>query len=158
MTTSSDGFARAWDIREACLKRYGAVVGKRPEYRLRLTEKEKKAEKQSESTLGRPTESRSETLLPPLPVRENAAASPAARAPNAQQPANASGPSPGRLVVPPLPAAVPPLPGAGAAQPAQNGNAAQGGNGNANENIVPGQFVFNDEINIYGFFFALFFG
>lgn len=34
VTAGADGLARTWDIREACLKRYGRWVGKRPEYRL----------------------------------------------------------------------------------------------------------------------------
>lgn len=41
VTTGEDGFARSWDIREAALKRYGTIVGKRPEYMLKLTEGEK---------------------------------------------------------------------------------------------------------------------
>ena len=32
VTTSADGLARTWDIRQACLKRYGKYIGKRPEY------------------------------------------------------------------------------------------------------------------------------
>jgi WD40 repeat protein len=39
VTTSVDGFARVWDIREACVKRYGKVIGKRPEYQLKIMDK-----------------------------------------------------------------------------------------------------------------------
>lgn len=34
VTAGGDGLARSWDIRDACLKRYGKIIGKRPEYRL----------------------------------------------------------------------------------------------------------------------------
>jgi hypothetical protein len=127
VTTGSDGFARMWDVREATLKRYGAIVGKRAEYRLRLTEKEKKADKkqvESQHPSG-PVD-----LLPPLPVRGNEPAVPplaAVAAENVDPPA---------LVVPPLPDAVPPLPGA---EPAQADA--------VNEDIAPGQFVANDIID-----------
>ena len=36
VTTSADGLARIWDIREACLNRYGNLVRKRAEYSLKL--------------------------------------------------------------------------------------------------------------------------
>jgi WD40 repeat protein len=32
VTTSADGLARTWDVRKACLQRYGNIVGRRPEY------------------------------------------------------------------------------------------------------------------------------
>jgi hypothetical protein len=136
VTTGSDGFARMWDVREATLKRYGAIVGKRAEYRLRLTEKEKKAdEEQVESQHPARAASGPADLLPPLPVRGNELAAPpqaAVAAENVDPPA---------LVVPPLPDAVPPLPGAEPAHP----NAALA---NAlNEDIAPGQFVANDIID-----------
>lgn len=136
MTTGSDGFARMWDVREATLKRYGAIVGKRAEYRLRLTEKEKQADKQQvESQHPARAASGPVAPLPPLPVRGNEGAAPPLA------PVAAANVDPPPLVVPPLPDAVPPLPGAQPAQP----NAAQA---NAlNEDIVPGQFVANDIID-----------
>ncbi|MGK3749150.1 MAG: WD40 repeat protein [Bacillariaceae sp.] len=44
VSTGSDGFARVWDIREACLKRYSNMVGQREEYNSRLTDEEKNAQ------------------------------------------------------------------------------------------------------------------
>lgn len=134
MTTGSDGFARMWDIREATLKRYGAIIGKRAEYRLHLTEKEKKADKeQVESQHPAHAASGPVNILPPLPVRGNEAAAPPPAAAVAVAAENIEPPA---LVVPPLPDAVPPLPGPESAQ----ANA-------ANENIAPGQFVANDIID-----------
>ena len=70
VSTASDGFARVWDIREACLKRYGNMVGQRAEYNLRLTNEEKKAKDESQKDSQRATEkSFVPDLLPPLPVR-----------------------------------------------------------------------------------------
>lgn len=131
------------------MKRYGAVVGKRQEYRLRLTASEKK--EQTERRTEGLTQNNPETLLPPLPIREGEAAlppvpplppPPAAMpgAASAQQLSPGAGTSsPGRVIVPPLPPAVPPLPGAGA-EPGAAQN--EGENNNA-----PGQFVFNDKID-----------
>lgn len=132
VTTGVDGFARHWDIREACLKRYGAIVGKRDEYRLRLTETEK-AVFGVEGNDADSTRSRTESLLPPLPIREGAR-----DAPGTSQNDNANAASSGRLIVPPLPAGVRPLAGVD-----QNGDAT-----GENENIdAPGQFVANDLID-----------
>jgi hypothetical protein len=115
---------------------------------LRLTASEKKAERERGNDIL--TQSRSETLLPPLPplpMREDAAVPSASAVPSAasgqQTSASADAPSQGRVIVPPLPAAVPPLPGAGAEPSAQNA-AAPARDGDENNNIVPGQFVFND--------------
>ena len=44
VSTGSDGFARVWDVREACLKRYSNIVSQREEYNSRLTNEEKKAQ------------------------------------------------------------------------------------------------------------------
>ena len=139
ISTGSDGYARIWDIREACLKRYGSVVGKRKEYRLQLTDSEK--ESQMESRSNSIAESRPENLLPPLPLREGAVAGAAT-----VSIALASAPSQARVAVPPLPAAVPLLSGAGGDANVPNQNAASGVN-NENNNVVPGQFVANDEID-----------
>jgi hypothetical protein len=147
------------------VKRYGALIGKREEYRLRLTDSEKKAINRESGTESRPeavvpplpvregvtapaapnTESRPEAIVPPLPVREGVTAptapnleSPQPHAGSGQQPNDSAGePSQGGVIVPPLPAAVPPLPGA------QN-NAGVAQNGDGNNSAAPGQFVAND--------------
>jgi WD40 repeat protein len=36
VTTGADGLARTWDIREACLQRYGSTIGDRSEYTLKV--------------------------------------------------------------------------------------------------------------------------
>eukprot|EP00980_Cylindrotheca_fusiformis_P006269 scaffold1340_cov122-Cylindrotheca_fusiformis.AAC.12 len=137
VSTGSDGYARQWDIREACLKRYGRIIGKREEYRLRLTPQEKSAQ-YSESPSNSVPRSDTQRILPPLPLREADITAPAP-APGASAGAalatNAVS-SPVEVVVPPLPAAVPPLPGPGAPN-----------NEAANNNHAPGQFVANDLID-----------
>lgn len=40
ITAAADGLARVWDVREACLKRYGRVIGSRPEYQLQPIDNE----------------------------------------------------------------------------------------------------------------------
>ena len=40
VTTGADGLARTWDVREACLKRYGHMIGNRLEYCLRVNGKD----------------------------------------------------------------------------------------------------------------------
>ena len=144
VSTGSDGFARMWDIREACIKRYGTHVGKRPEYRLDLTEEEKKEEEEHQGTEQSAVNNQPAALLPPLPVRGDlpSGAAPAAAAglESAQQNQNENAAAPAGsdsgIVVPPLPAAVPPLPG----HEAPNANP-------QNEISPPGQFVANDEID-----------
>mmetsp|Transcript_9846 Transcript_9846/g.23194 ORF Transcript_9846/g.23194 Transcript_9846/m.23194 type:complete len:2231 (+) Transcript_9846:109-6801(+) len=139
VSTGSDGYARQWDVRQACLKRYGRLVGKREEYRLRLNAQEKAAE-DTRRRSDKSFQIRSPALLPPLPVREGAAPPAAAPAPApVPQPAarenNQMVSPPGRVVVPPLPADVPPLPGMGGNNAGQN---------NGDDDNTPGQFVAND--------------
>jgi WD40 repeat protein len=134
VSTGSDGYARQWDIREACLKRYGKIVGKREEYRLRLTTREQVVD-DAERKNNHISHAPSENLLPPLPVREGAVVNAAALAPGRSQ--NIIAASPDRVVVPALPAGVPPLPG-------QNLAAAASQNGDGSINQAPGQFVAND--------------
>ncbi|CAJ1969682.1 unnamed protein product [Cylindrotheca closterium] len=174
VSTGSDGYARQWDVRQACLKRYGRVVGKREEYRLRLNAREKEAE-DTRRRSGNTFQIRSPALLPPLPVREGAPApAPApAVAPSPQAAAretNQRASPTGRVVVPPLPADVPPLPAAAAPQPVARENnqmasppgrvvvpplpanvpplPGMGGNNagqnNGDDDNTPGQFVAND--------------
>eukprot|EP00934_Nitzschia_sp_Nitz4_P007938 Nitzschia sp. Nitz4//scaffold221_size33835//940//7855//NITZ4_007849-RA/size33835-augustus-gene-0.0-mRNA-1//1//CDS//3329542551//7928//frame0 len=128
ISTSADGFARVWDVREACLKRYNAHVGKRPEYRLRLLESEKKRMEDENPTTGGHFKDPPRPPLPPAPL------------PNPGIEGEGPRPANAELVVPPLPPAVPPLPGNALPPP----NAPQ----NQNENIPPpGQFVANDLID-----------
>lgn len=128
MTTGTDGLARTWDIREACLKRYGKMIGKRPEYRVQLTEEERQTTRQNDedsSLVQQPSSGN----LPPLPVRQiGVDNSNAERAP--QPPA-----------APPIPP--PPLPPAGGAAVQQNEESAE----NAGETIEAGRFVANDAID-----------
>lgn len=143
VSTGSDGFARLWDIREACLKRYGAYVGDRPEYQLALTDLEMQG-LQCERKQSLPIDIEG-TPLPAIPPRQ-ALLSPGQNATNDnEQHANTSSRNQDiaslaetgtGLVVPPLPAAVPPLPGDVAPNDAQIGG-----------NAPPGQFVANDEID-----------
>ena len=125
-----------WDIREATLKRYGAIVGKRPEYNLRLTEKEKKI--QEDQAAPRPLTRRNnmENILPPLPSAPPVDSTVAS--------ANNLEPRPqlGELVIPPLPPEVPPLPGAMPMN--RDGETERQRDEEENNNIVPGQFVAND--------------
>ena len=48
VTAGADGYARSWDIREACRIRYGAFVGKRSEYKLRKNEDDETHEQEVE--------------------------------------------------------------------------------------------------------------
>lgn len=139
ISTGSDGFARIWDIREACLKRYGAQVGKRPEYCLKLTAQEKTEIQIQEGSIS-PGEG-TNTPLPEIPA-EGSIPGPSGTIVGYQNQSETLGVNqelPG-LIVPPLPAAVPPLPGDAMA-------AGVGGNNGQGENIAPGQFVANDEMD-----------
>ncbi len=141
VSTGSDGFARLWDIREACLKRYGAHVGKRQEYQLNFTEDEKQTlEPRDKQLLSNDI---GKTPLPAIPVRNTLSSSRTVFAHGHESHGSQSTRNHdygdelgGGLVVPPLPAAVPPLPQDLAA------NNAQG-----DQNLSPGQFVANDEID-----------
>lgn len=149
-TIGSDGVTRAWDIRDACLNRYGSQLGHRAEYKLQLTDEEEKvldALQQGDSLRlnaadrtnavagvlsplpGLPGEGTpgGAPLLPPLlPPPLTAAAS--------------GGVARNGIVVPPLPAAVPPL-GEGADA---NEGVANLGNGNQPGH---GAFVANDTMD-----------
>ena len=155
VTTSSDGFARVWDIREACLKRYPAHVGKRAEYKLDLTDSEMKEERDHDNA-HTPTKQvnggESANILPPLPRRDGTAGSETANgilgSPQIDRAARSQS---NGIVVPPLPAAVPPLPGAeadGAVAGGENNNANPGDQNNAIQQDIPlGQFVPNETID-----------
>ena len=125
VTTGMDGMARIWDIREAALKRYGVVIGKRLDYTLPLTASEK------ENGTGCQKSSEADTLepaaLPPLPVREQ----------QAQGQENQPVADPAAAV------ALPVAPGA----PAAGGDQIQQEVNNLNANIAAGIFVFNDTID-----------
>lgn len=121
VTTAADGLARTWDIREACLKRYGGVIGKRPEYRRREKQGVLAAET-SDALVG------SALRAPPLPLRDGQ---------------GGDAPSAGAAVaLPPLPAAA----AAVAAPPVAAGQGEAAGQGNQNE-INPGAFVANATID-----------
>lgn len=63
VTAGGDGVARSWDFREACLKRYSKVVGRRPEYRLNTAHVDATADSVVR------TEPLASTIeLPPLPT------------------------------------------------------------------------------------------
>jgi WD40 repeat protein len=140
VTAGHDGFARTWDIREAALKRNGAVIGKRPEYSLKLTDEEKETNLQLRRGMQQAPESGNSVSLPPLPERP------------ANPPANAADggpvpdvPMPDQAPVPPapplpLPPAAPPVEGE-----AQNNGEAD--DNSSNNNIAPGRFVANDMID-----------
>jgi len=100
-TTAEDGFARTWDIREAALKRYRRVVGKRPEYTLKLTAEEKRCTSKQKSENELDVTNVSNVVPPPLPERQN------------QPPHNVEAP------VPPLPENAPLVVQAAAALPDQ---------------------------------------
>lgn len=65
VTAGADGYARCWDIREACLIRYGGVIGKRFEYKRR--KEEAKPSEKPEELLERAE--REGVSLPPIPAR-----------------------------------------------------------------------------------------
>jgi WD40 repeat protein len=143
LSTGSDGYARQWDVREACLKRCGRIVGRREEYRLLLTASEKVVQ-DSERRRNNVSQARTESLLPPIPVREAdtvAAPAPAASAHSG----NPSDPSPVRVIIPPLLAGVPPLPGSDQNNAERNAGGPE--NEDADNNQAPGQFVANDLID-----------
>ena len=165
VSTGSDGFARVWDIREACLKRYANMVSQRGEYNLRLTIEEK-ARNEIRKVSNAGSEKSSVPDLPPLPVRRlsmSTPASPAVASNNAapsetegsgaaassEQPSslqdddNNGNNNENGIIVPPLPPAVPPL-GQGVDGGNQNGG---GRNDDTDDGIAPGQFVTNDLID-----------
>jgi WD40 repeat protein len=120
VTTGADGLARTWDIREACLKRYGGLIGKRPEYQRRLTEKERSAAQQSAEMTVATSEAGGAVVLPPIPVRQNDSE-------------NGNDRAVGQLPLPPLP----PPPGVAGGQNHIAGGLAEN----------PGAFVANDAID-----------
>ncbi len=143
ISTGSDGFARIWDVREACLQRYGSSVGKRPEYRLKLVDDEKSRLQALEGSTA--STEYVDATLPAIPARLSLPV-PMDRLAGDLGNASQNGPSVEDVlgvVVPPLPEAVPPLPG----DPV-SGNAAGNDPSNGEGEIAqPGQFVANDEID-----------
>lgn len=75
VTAGADGYAKCWDIREACVLRYGSVVGKRFEYKRRKIETSQAETEHTEEGI------ESGVTLPPIPERPVAAA-PLAAAPS----------------------------------------------------------------------------
>ena len=145
VTAGADGYARCWDIREACLIRYGGVVGKRFEYKKRKSENkslvERAMEEQEESKEAEPS-------LPPIPARAEAPAAatqavaagsvPVERLGNAET--GETGNAGEQVPVPQPP--LPPLP------PGQEQlQAAQAAPSADQEENEPGRFVAGDEID-----------
>lgn len=121
VTTGADGLARTWDIREAALKRYGSLVGKRPEYR---RSKGTSASAANNHTASLPADSSNVPVVPPLPPPPNE--------PLIQQPVPVDGGVDVALPVAPLP----PLPPGNVIIAAQNETANDAG-----------QFIANDAID-----------
>ncbi|KAG7365261.1 serine/threonine protein kinase containing WD-40 repeat domain [Nitzschia inconspicua] len=159
VTTASDGFARVWDIREACLKRYGKFVGNRDEYTLSVTVADRK--NQPEGTEGQvatfhgiadahhPLASPSRTsgivgaplasgppALPPLPSPGNAENDLAQPHLDSDQNENNAGVD---IPAPPLPGAPP--------QIAANANQNEGVQAQGEQEVEPGDFIMNDLID-----------
>ena len=118
VTAGTDGYARSWDVREACLKRYRKYIGRRPEYRLEdiKSSGEPHVPIATEGTAGAVN-----LPPPPLPVRGN------------QNRDDSDVPVP-----PPLP----PLPPGANEAPALVEPAAEPA-----ADVEPGQFVSNDLID-----------
>jgi len=129
VTTGADGLARTWDIREASLKRYGAVIGKRPEYRHR--------EQGSTRSSGNNS---ADTAIRSASVRHNNGEDANTAGAEQQAAAVALPPLPPAAAGNPPPAAVP-VAAAAAVGPNQ-----AAGQGDQNE-INPGGFVANDSID-----------
>jgi hypothetical protein len=139
VTTGADGLARTWDIRAACLKRYGGVIGTRPEYRRREQQRERSTELSDDAGA---------VPLLPLPLRQNIGEGAEAASAEQQQAL--------AIPIPPLPPAV------AAAAPVAGGRvivpaavaAAAAANGqnlvnrqNEQNGVDPGSFVANDKID-----------
>lgn len=88
VTTAADGLARTWDIRAACLKRYGAFVGGHPEYQSPNLSASSAAESSTLDTLP----------VPPVQPPQNESAP---QQPSVPLPAIPLGPE--NLAVPPAP-------------------------------------------------------
>jgi hypothetical protein len=141
VTTGADGLARTWDIRAACLKRYGGVIGTRPEYLRREQQSERSTELHDNAGAAVP--------LLPLPFPQNPVEGGEAVSPEQQQAL--------AIPIPPLP----PLPaGVAGAAPAAGGRAslavaaAAAANGrnlairqNEQNGVDPGSFVANDKMD-----------
>lgn len=156
VSTGSDGFARVWDIREACLKRYGSEVGSREEYKLQLTTEERRMydDGQQKETNSAKRFASADVLgtLPVLPDSESAAVQPEPLIDGAipmdavenlihSNENNHDDARNGGIFVPPLPPAVPPL-GHGA-----DGQVHIDDDEEDIGALGPGQFVANDLID-----------
>ena len=69
VTTSADGLARTWDIRKACLKRYGKFIGNRPEYMEPEITNEDQIAEVVDSVGNNPSNLLDAIPLLPLPIR-----------------------------------------------------------------------------------------
>ena len=137
VTTGADGLARTWDVREACLKRYGKMIGERPEYLLQMQGKDVTSEDKNDLDGAGSSGPNGEigVAIPPLPVRgENGSENAAALAAAAAEP-----PLP---VIPP-----PPLPLPADGGPNGNQNQANGVGNADNDGADAGVFVANDNMD-----------
>ena len=145
VTTGDDGLARMWDIREAALKRYGGVIGKRADYTLPKVYEYDSSDDEGDSEDENDAGEESQDFLPPIPQREEVVnyAEPNESGGNAEQGVvNADGDD--EVFVPPLPPGAGGLIGAGnIGNGNANGNAGNGANGAIN----PGAFVAGNEID-----------
>jgi WD40 repeat protein len=70
VTAGADGLARVWDVREACLNRYGAVLGNRPEYHLLLHDKDLSMVDVSETSRAAATTTGESSATAAIPIPE----------------------------------------------------------------------------------------
>lgn len=152
VTTGADGLARIWDIREACLKRNGDVIGKRPEYLLKIKGKAidaiTKPNSDSVSIASRaeregnnPTTASPASVIPTDEVQRSTAETETSLQQLAQGVISAS-PSPPVVPLPPLP----PAPRMDRRSHDDSGSEEFDANVNANEGQL-GLFVANDLID-----------
>lgn len=139
VTAGADGLARTWDVREACLKRYSNLIGKRPEYQLRFNGKDFSLcdDKGSGQAVLQDQQNPKESVpIPPLPAREDVSPVPVPPLP-VRENMSPRGDAAISVFEPPN-APLPPPPPAGAVNLVGNGNA---------EEEVAGRFVANDAID-----------
>lgn len=134
VTTGADGLARIWDIREACLKRYGNMIGKRPEYQLKINGKSIENETQLDLESTRIIND-STVVLPPIPTREENTGDSSILSSSERQQGQRSVPLPPLLPAVPLP----PLP--------NPDNNIQNNPDNDNDENQPGRFIANDMLD-----------
>jgi len=149
VTTGDDGLARMWDIRDAALKRYGGLIGKRVDYTLPKVYEYDSSDDEDDSEAENDAGEESQDFLPPIPQRAEVeeVAEPNETGGNIEQGAvnaAAAGDDDDQVFVPPLPPGAGGLIGAGNIG---NGNANGNGGNDANGAINPGAFAAGSEID-----------